>query len=319
MFSREEVKLFKGIAIVMMIFLHLFNNKLYLSKGDMYFTLTKFANLCVPIYVFLSGYGLSKSSQLSFRDSLFRIRKFYYLYWPVFFISIAFLYIKQIQNFNSCEFFLNLIGLSYSYNHIWWFIPMYFCLLLSFPILYKLREKYYVVIVACLMIKVVGKICLDRYTHESPGCFPEIIFAILNSYCSFLVTFFMGILLSSNSNYSKYIEYLKSRILVSLLILLGGIGITCNLPYIGILSFVLVPLLLPTLTVFMSQCFVRLGDLSSSIWLFHGIFLICYGDYFYKLREPILIFIVFLLFNVLCAILYSMIVGIVKKYIYFNL
>ena len=65
--TREDTRALKGYAILIMLFLHLFNNKeldctlevwFYIKDIPLCYWLTRFATICVSLYMFLSGYGL---------------------------------------------------------------------------------------------------------------------------------------------------------------------------------------------------------------------------------------------------------------------
>ena len=69
--TKEETQQLKGIAILMMVWLHLFGTNLeildgcekyiYLWNGDpLIYVMRKFARMCVVFYTFLGGYGLCK-------------------------------------------------------------------------------------------------------------------------------------------------------------------------------------------------------------------------------------------------------------------
>ena len=70
---KEDTLFLKGIAISMMLWLHLFSNieiieecehsLLFLNGKPLVYVLTKIASCCVPLYIFLGGYGLAKTYQ----------------------------------------------------------------------------------------------------------------------------------------------------------------------------------------------------------------------------------------------------------------
>ena len=65
--TREESQEIKGIAILLMLFHHLFAFSDRIPNGLHYsnftVTLAKFGNVCVPIFLFISGYGLAKTKK----------------------------------------------------------------------------------------------------------------------------------------------------------------------------------------------------------------------------------------------------------------
>lgn len=98
MLLKSESLQMKGVAIMLMALLHLFNrtenvdlciNSVFLFGVPLTSQLAKFAEICVPLYLFLSGYGLYilylKNSNIK---PLKRIFKLYLNFWTVFVIFI---------------------------------------------------------------------------------------------------------------------------------------------------------------------------------------------------------------------------------------
>ncbi|MFR5897052.1 MAG: acyltransferase family protein [Phocaeicola massiliensis] len=142
--TKEETLQLKGIAILMMLFLHLFNTTANVEQCQTYIyfwngkplvlALSRVAAFCVPIYIFLSGYGLAityKQNQRIMR-SWNRIFNLYINYWIVFLLFIPLACFIRPQNYpgNLTEFICNFIALDCSYNREWWFFFLMSCLLL---------------------------------------------------------------------------------------------------------------------------------------------------------------------------------------------
>ena len=98
MLTKSESLQLKGTAILIMVLLHLFNRQENVEKciisinflGEpLVSQLAKFVEICVPLYLFLSGYGL----YLLFHKngSIFpikRILKLYFIFWTCFLVFI---------------------------------------------------------------------------------------------------------------------------------------------------------------------------------------------------------------------------------------
>ena len=166
-FSREDTKLVKGFAIILMLYHHLFAFPNRIQDGSSYIPVLEFSGIdsamlfglfgkiCVALFLFLGGYGTwmsyqSKKSTLicadansaSFSLSEFTMNKIKGLYAPylkVFAIvvplSIA-LGDPHIKTSISTIFW-NATGLNISYNGEWWFFTDYLILLLTFPIMVR--------------------------------------------------------------------------------------------------------------------------------------------------------------------------------------
>jgi hypothetical protein len=150
----------KGLAIVLMVYHHLFAFPDRISSVEytplmMVGNLTldqligEFGKLCVAIFLFLSGFGLYKSfkakSAFTFRQGVKRVINFFLIYWLIFFIfiPIGLTFFDDTLRFtwNTKQFFYNLFALIHTYNGEWWFVSVYIELVLLFPIIVKLIEK----------------------------------------------------------------------------------------------------------------------------------------------------------------------------------
>jgi len=72
----------------MMLFLHLFNTLDYQNLFQpLVYYLSLFGDACVPIFAFVSGYGLyykySKSTATYSKDNVVRLKKLYLNYWII--------------------------------------------------------------------------------------------------------------------------------------------------------------------------------------------------------------------------------------------
>ena len=71
MLTKEDAKKIKGIAIILMLMYHLFyfKDRIYgggvisIISNSLVENIGKFGNICVPIFFFLSGYGLYINSK----------------------------------------------------------------------------------------------------------------------------------------------------------------------------------------------------------------------------------------------------------------
>ncbi len=162
--SRQDTEALKGIALVFLLIHHLF----YIQNGqydDFYILghgivgiIGKVSKVCVPLFVFLSGYGLmagaEKVSRISLKEFYIkRFTKLYSNYWLIWLLFVPFGIIAMGLTFplvygehwlGKCilDFFglLNCIGLL-GYNPTWWFYSCIILLYLLFPLIIALCEK----------------------------------------------------------------------------------------------------------------------------------------------------------------------------------
>lgn len=157
-FSKRDMSILKGVAILFMLLLHLFCRKevdgLYetfpiINGFPFVYYIGLFGDACVPIYCFASGYGLflsfNNELKLIIKKNLVRILKLLINYWIilVLFVIVGYLAGKTDLFPGSIgNFLLNFFVLSNSYNSAWWFLQTYIILVLLAPLLIKIIKKY---------------------------------------------------------------------------------------------------------------------------------------------------------------------------------
>ena len=164
----QDTFFLKGLAIIMMLIHHLFwvQNGLFddiqlYGKHYLVNEIGIFSKLCVVLFVFLSGYGLTVQAEQRGgvgelkRFYIKRLKKLYLNYW---FIWIAFVPISVLsfgisfqdvyQSNVSLHLVLDLLGIHrliyhdiLCYNPTWWFYSCIIVLYLLFPLMYKMMKK----------------------------------------------------------------------------------------------------------------------------------------------------------------------------------
>lgn len=159
--TRTESEVLKGIALIFLLIHHLF----YIQDGKyddiqifghgIVESLAKSAKVCVPLFVFLSGYGLMASAERSgtvCKQDFYKRRfvKLYSNYWLMWFIFVPMgIFVFGITladvygNHYLVKFTLEIIGLLnclglYGYNPTWWFYSCIILLYLLFPFIVSL-------------------------------------------------------------------------------------------------------------------------------------------------------------------------------------
>jgi len=147
----------KAIAILMMLCLHLFNTLdysglfqpiLFVGSKPVIFYISLFCDACVPIFAFVSGYGLyykyKKSPQTFMKDNFIRLKKLYLNYWVIIVLFAVLLgWILGDPNYPGTirKLLLNLSGLDGSYNGAWWFFTIYVFFVLSSSFWFKVLDR----------------------------------------------------------------------------------------------------------------------------------------------------------------------------------
>lgn len=151
--SIKETIILKGVAILFMLYLHLFNQMAnvdlcttYLSVGGIPFVYL-FSRCTNPVvfYLILSGYGLYVSYKSGRKQNpLKRIVKLYVHYWItlVLFVLLGCWVVgSQVYPGTFPKFLENVTGWITSYNGEIWFLFPYVLLAVSSPFLFRLLNK----------------------------------------------------------------------------------------------------------------------------------------------------------------------------------
>ena len=167
----KDTNILKGVAIILLILHHCW----YTGKGyddiilyghPLFQNIGKFSKLCVALFVFLSGYGLTAKALKD--GGMGNIRKFYrhrYMklmlnYWVIYliFVPIGILFFNRTfpavygENwpFKAVVDFLGLykaiIGDFHGYNATWWFFGVIIILYLIYPLLWRYRRFWFLMI-----------------------------------------------------------------------------------------------------------------------------------------------------------------------------
>lgn len=167
--TKNQVSITKGLAILFMLFIHLFCRKDIAGYYDVFikingvplvYYLALFCDASIAIYCFCSGYGLLTSykndEKTYFQRNIIRLFKLYINYWiilVIFVLGIGFIVGKTAVYPGSFKmFFLAFTAISTTYNGAWWFLTTYIVLVLCSPFIHKIIIKYNSKIVLLLSV-----------------------------------------------------------------------------------------------------------------------------------------------------------------------
>lgn len=324
--SVQKSNQLKSVAILMMLCLHLFNKDykglfipiFFIGTQPLSYYLSLFSDACVPIFAFVSGYGLYYSyinnRKYYFKKNIERTTSLYIRYWLILIVFVAIfggVLRKEGYPGNWQKFILNFIGLESNYNAAWWFFSIYILFVFTSDFWFKLIDKInpYFYISGLLILYIIA----FYFRIYKPNLFENSIlnwFHIKNAlYFCTLFQFMVGAFAF------KYNWYMKFSIIYSNIKFKNGISI------LGIILLIILHGLIPNFVVapFTGICFIflflkinfgkkleKLLDFftphSTNIWLIHVFF---YGYYFKELiyfpQYPILIFVLLVLISVISS------------------
>ena len=333
-FSKDNSSALKGIAILFMVFAHLFNRQEFCNlsfpllyiKGEPLIHYMIFAMNPVDFFMVLSGYGLYYTFSQGRKNNFKRILKLYIHYWItlIIFVSIGFFVVGSDKYPGSfLDIIYNSIGWKNSYNHETWFLLPYALLTLSSTRIFIVCDKLNPTKIFLLSFFIYILVRLSsRYSSSLIESYQ--IFKWVDSYLTLQFPFILGMLLCKCWNYSAFkkrlsFKFNKNYVLVFALIIL----------FIGIIlvRYKYQSIFYPFYTVVFIMCFslldrfswvdkilMELGKRSTSIWFIHTYF--CYylfQDFIYSFKYPIIIFAVLMIISWICAIVIDKLNALIQK------
>ena len=303
--TKQETKMMKGMAILLMLMHHLFILLDRIIYGHFTYSFTvfgqnpavyigAFGKICVSLFFFLGGYGIYKSCEEHNFNLLARLKKLYLSYWKVFvlFIPLAFLFLRlgwitdwavsRYRPFSFNALLQNFFGLSDSYNGEWWFLFSYAIALCTYPLIVKIFEKHSF---ACnTVIVCAGSIFVT-------SVFPHIDMLMTNTlyktfFCQsapFIACFWMGVAMAKSNMVDKLYVSLKRENMLNPLADVVWMAVLVYLRenYFGdSFDIFTVPMLIVVVLdlvrhiAWMGKALRVLGMHSTNMWLCHSFF--CY-------------------------------------------
>lgn len=247
-FTKNNTQEVKGIAILCMIFFHLFGFPNRMPEGValswMGNEITKAFQICVPIYLFMAGYGLQcVANRLSMRNLLVRLKKLYFLYW---WIAVPFILVGTLVHYywpvNWRTLVLTLLGVTSRYNGEWWFYSLYVELLVLFYLFIgrlKFGKWPYMAFMLALLL---FTRLLNSSIHFDDGIiWQRHIHMILIDVNIFVLGCFFAKFDAFAWLYNKFAKVLVS-VPITIVFLVVPIWVRAYLPLIGITELLCVPM-----------------------------------------------------------------------------
>lgn len=281
----------QGVAILLMIFYHLFNTHVTNEYQNTILENLAKANNPVPFYVFLSGYGLFCVSKKGVdKNKYARCIKIYLHYWIItaIFIIISLFLHARTYDFSLANIMNNVVGIHTDYYASAWFILPYIILSYISPFIFKILNTYNNIILLLLsyIIYLVAAY-LNRYDFFSSN-----IFQVL--YIQF--SFVLGAVFAKHNIINK----IKQRVanyppLFIWILFLLVIAIRYYFPSGTIISFYAAIIISLVVAIkkhkWVKTILSSLGKASLNMWMIHTwIFSYLFSKEIYGIGNPILMF-----------------------------
>lgn len=342
-FSKKDMKILQGVAILFMLALHLFARKdvngLYetfplINGVPLVYYLALFGDACVPIYLFASGYGLyislGKATGSVVKKNFFRILKLLINFWLILFtfMGVA-LFIGEFSEAfpgGLSDFFLNFTLLSNSYNGAWWYIQTYVILVLLTPSLIKIVKRY----PSILLLMISGLIYLISYIQRIKHVIDlgdnQPLIILVNAIVllgTSQLAFIVGFIFAKERLYSKlhnkfntiYYKNIICTVGILLLVVIHGLYESMIIAPITAICFIFLFNLMDK-GAWLQKPLLFIGNHSTNIWLIHMFFYISlFPDLIFAPKYPILIFLNLLFFSLISSVFINVIYHPLLKFI----
>lgn len=338
--SVQQSNQLKSIAILMMLYLHLFNRDykgvfeplIFVGQKPLTYYISLFCDACVPIFAFVSGYGLYykyvQNKTIFARDNFTRIKKLYINYWVIILIFpvIIGLFLGLPKYPGSWDRILfNFLGINPNYNGAWWFFTVYVLFVMTsqwlFSVLDNTNPIYSLIIL--FMIYLIG----FYFRIYQTNLFTNPILIWIHKYTAlYLCTLFQfmmgGFVLKYgwNSHVSRCFQKIKNKDLLVFFLIVMLVFVHAIVPNFIVAPFTGLAFVLLYCQFNLPENIQRTIDFftphSTNIWLTHMFFyLIFFPGFIYSFRYPVIIFFILVLICVLCSFIINFINNKIQKII----
>lgn len=317
--TKSDTQMMKGVAILLMLFLHLFNRignvelcTTFLSINDMPLInwLTRAASP-VPFFLILGGYGLYTVYQKGDNHRFSRIFRLYSHYWLILTIFLLIghaLYPSRYPG-NWMKILGNYSSFEITWNYEYWFLFPYVLLSITSPWQFRFLNRYkgWKILVTAFVINFCTSYFISRYGEAY--LYNNALFSNFVLYFHLSFSFLTGAI-AARDNWTEYLPMIKPTKWLWLLLLV--LIILCCIIRVSIIGtpysfcFIVLFLKVPKWN-WVKNVLIELGKNSMDMWFIHTWFC-CYlfKDFIYSFKYPLIIFSVLLIISYVCAKLISL-------------
>lgn len=326
--SVQKSSQLKAIAILMMLFLHLFNRDfrglfqpiLFVGSQPLSYYLSLFCDACVPIFAFVTGYGLYykyRTGSGSYRkENFLRLKKLYINYWiilVIFAVVLGLILGKEGYPGNINKLLLNFFGVDPSYNGAWWFFTTYVFFVLSSKFWFRVLDNSnpYLFFTGLLGIYLVAFYFRMYKVSFTDNDFINYLHRQAALYFCTLFQFMIGAFALKykwNSRVTLVFQQFRYRNVLSFLLIIGAIVFHAFIP-----NFIVAPLTGLVFIFAFAQMKLSSGINSlldfftphaTNLWLIHMFFyMIYFPEFIYSPKYVLPIFLLLVLLGLLSSLL----------------
>lgn len=312
--TQKETTVLKGVAILMMLFLHLFNSdtkiglcRTYIEIADISL-LKLFVRVSNPVafYIILSGYGLYMSYLKGKKKQGKRILKLYIHYWITLtiFVTAGYFLVGGATYPGSWQKAVeNITGWDTSYNGEIWFLFPYCLVAITSPFIFKLTDR----VNPWIVLGSVGVIYLAAYVSISiygvAYLYSHRLSYMPVLYFEFLFPFVIGALMAKYDIINKF--KIGGGTALCLLLLLVAVRMCISVGVFHPLYAAVFIILFVKIKrwKWLDNFLCEMGKRSTSMWFVHTWFCVyLFRDFIYCVHYPFLIFLVLIVISYITAI-----------------
>ena len=288
-FTKEHTQVAKGLALLLMLYDHLY----WMDYGkytafiklpnvnDIPWLIGSVGNICVAMFLFLSGYGMFFSQQkrsYSIKDSLKRIYNIWIQYAFITIIIIALDSAFGKIQLDIRKIVLNVAALDYSYNKFAWFMITYIVIIFVFPLINKIYSKTNWIVQIGILVGIKCGITVINTVLQSKWLVPEIIYKTFIEPVMFLPVFLIGYVCAEYKVFERALNFIQDKITkkykIGLVIILIGTCIFMLQIQATVFDNITAPLLCFTIPYILingkvAKILQYIGKMSTNMWLIH--------------------------------------------------
>lgn len=322
----------KSIAILMMLCLHLFNRDykglfeplLFIGKQPLSYYISLFCDACVPIFAFVSGYGLyfkyQQNKEKYQKDNRQRLKKLYINYWIIlilFAVLLGIILNKEGYPGSLQKFFLNFTAVDPSYNGAWWFFTTYVLFVMTSSFWFRIFERSNPIFLFIFLF--LGYLIAFYFRIYKTDVFTNAVLSWFHRqtalYFCTLFQFMMGAFALKykwNELISDVFNKIKFKNSLAIILILASIIFHCLVPNFVVAPFTGLAFIFMFLQIKLPNFLTRILDYLTShatnIWLVHMFFYIIYfPDFIYGFQYVSIIFLVLVMMCLLSSYLINFI------------
>ena len=325
--QKEQTLVIKGIAILLMLFYHLFNQMqnvdlcetyIYIGQLPLLHILTRATNP-VPFFLILGGYGMYTVYKIGDKHRFTRVLKLYihYLVISAFFLLVACIFIGRATP-SVTDIFSNITGFYTTWNGEVWFLFPYAILSLTSAWLFRLTDKYRTryVLLSLFFINLCTSFAISRYGeaffyHNYYAYNPLLYFHLM-------FPFYLGAMWARHGLPNVFLkEHSLPPLSYTILLLVLIIARFCfstgawHPLYVFAFIYLFLNIKMPPL---ITDILKHIGCHSMNIWMIHS--WICYylwHDWIYSLKYPAVIYFTLLFLSYIVSVIVNAICKPIEK------